>query len=143
MRAQTINFKKVKSYTIYVLLAVFTLTTFSCSKDKDKEPDYSMLIIGKWKIFTDYYFQENGQNNRELVERSSGFSYIEFKENGTIKNGDTESSYSISGKQLTVNENLTTITKLDKSNLIFEGKQENYDYDGKTGTVYIVYTGTK
>lgn len=143
----TNKLKTIQHWAIVALFGVFTLLAVSCSKNDDAEPqqpDYETLIIGKWKIFTDYYFQESGTSNRELVVRSSDAVYVEFFQNGTMKNGNgDEVPYTINGNQLDINGMATTITKLDRENLVFEEKKETVEYNGKTGTEYDVFTGTR
>jgi hypothetical protein len=61
-----------------------------------------------------------------------------------MKIGEEDNYYTVSSNQLIVGGQECTITKLDKNNLVFEMiTGENVDYEGRIGTVYFVYSGTR
>ncbi len=129
-----------------ILLCFITFTSCSKSDDNNPEPtpDNSELILGKWSIFLDGYFQENGKS-REFIQRMTTSPVVfEFSKDGKMKIGEEDNYYTVSGNQLIVGGQECTITKLDKNNLVFDLiTGENVDYEGRIGTVYFVYSGTR
>jgi len=146
---------KTFNKTNFIILGIIVLgiTVFtSCSKDKDTEPadadpaEYPTLIVGKWDIYTESYFQENGSDSRVFMGKDEKSKMYEFTENGKLKTETDPKGqpYSVSGRQLIAGEATYTITKLDKKKLVFEKiVGRNTEQGGKTGVLYGVYTGTK
>jgi hypothetical protein len=107
-------------------------------------PDNSELILGKWSVFMDNYFQENNKS-REFIQRMTTSPIVfEFSKNGKAKIGEEDNYYTVSGNQLILDKQECTITQLDKNNLEFELiTGENVNYEGRIGTAYFVYSGTR
>jgi len=132
-----------KSNHILFGIVLLCITAFTACSKNEPTPDNSELILGKWSVFIDAYFQENGKS-REFVQRmTTSPGVFEFGKDGKMKIGEADKYYTVSGNQLILDKEYT-ITKLDKKNLVFELiTEENFDYEGRIGTVYYVVTGTR
>jgi hypothetical protein len=142
----------IKTNNLILYITILCLAIFaSCSKNDDTKPDdnpanYSTLIVGKWKIITAVYFQEDSKDKRELSGKDEDYRNFEFTQDGKIKTDiDPKGKpYIISENQLYFNESDHIITKLDKKNLVFEKIVGiNVEQAGKIGTLYGVYTGIR
>lgn len=66
----------LRNWLLLSILAVFTLSLASCSKDDEESSDGS--IVGIWKV------EEYALNGVKMPIAPEDLSYSEFKNNGTV-----------------------------------------------------------
>ena len=117
----------LRNWLLLSILAVFTLSLASCSKDDEESSDGS--IVGIWK------FEEYALNGVKMPIAPESLSYSEFKNNGTVvtyeldedgktffANSPEPYSYDSEKHLLTVGDETIKVLKLTQSTMIVEGQ---------------------
>ena len=121
---------------IVMLLCFASITSFTfCSKDDDGNTEES--IVGKWKV-TQHTWKDS-----EIVKIDSRIGDIwEFKTGGIVIVNGRQSSYSVSGNDITIMGGILygSISTLSKNKLILNLKQGITVNDIPPATEHIEFT---